>query len=109
MSFFVSLFHKNHDYSKNWKSNDWRLRLPYVLTPYQKLLKTKHLSNFTSNNSKVTVVTNTKRINYNLLRKETSFVCYRSSVLRKSRHMKQIEKRRTAAKIKTQDYKIDPN
>ena len=37
-------------------------------------------------------MTNTKRINHNLLRKETSFVCYTSSVLRKSRHMKQKEK-----------------
>jgi len=36
-----------------------------------------------SNNSKVTVVTTTKPINRNLLRKETSFVCYTSSVLRK--------------------------
>jgi len=50
-------------------------------------------------------VTTTKRINRNLLGKETSFVCYTSSVLRKSRHMKQKEKLRTAAKIKTQDYK----
>jgi len=57
----------------------------------------------------VTAVTSTKRINRNLLRKETSFVCYTSSVLCKSRHMKQIEKLRTAAKIKTQDYKIDPS
>ena len=39
---------------------------------------------------------------------ETNFVRYTSSVLRKSRHMKQIEKQRTAAKIKTQDYKIEP-
>jgi len=54
-------------------------------------------------------VTNTKRINRNLLRKETSFVCYTSSVLRTSRHMKQKEKLRTAAKIKTPDYKFDPN
>ena len=37
-------------------------------------------------------VTHTKRIDRNLLRKETSFVCYTSSVLRKSRHMKQKEK-----------------
>jgi len=29
-------------------------------------------------------VTHTKRIDRNLLRKETSFVCYASSVLRKS-------------------------
>jgi len=53
-------------------------------------------------------VTNNKRINRNLLRMETNFVRYTSSVLRKSRHMKQIEKQRTAAKIKTQDYKIEP-
>ena len=32
--------------------------------------------------------------------------CYTSSVLRKSRHMKQKKKLRTVAKIKTQDYKI---
>jgi len=32
-------------------------------------------------------VTHTKRIYRNLLRKETSFVYYTSSVLRKSRHM----------------------
>jgi len=44
-------------------------------------------------------VTNTKRINRNLLRKETRFVCYTSSE----------KKLRTAAKIKTQDYKFDPN
>jgi len=41
---------------------------------------------------KATSVTHTKRIYRNLLRKETSFVCYSSSVLRKSRHMKQKEK-----------------
>ena len=41
---------------------------------------------------KATIVTHTKRIYRNLLRKETSFVCYTSSVLRKSRHMKQKEK-----------------
>jgi len=58
-----------------------------------------------SYNSKVTAVTNTKRINRNLLRKESSFVCFTSSVMRKSWHMKQIEKLRTAVKIKTQDYK----
>jgi len=33
-------------------------------------------------------MTHTKRIDRNLLRKETSLVCYTSSVLRKSRHMK---------------------
>ena len=38
---------------------------------------------------KTTTVTHTKRIDRNLLRKETSFMCYTSSVLRKSRHMKQ--------------------
>jgi len=37
-------------------------------------------------------MTNTKRINNSLLRKETSFVCYTSSVLRTSRQMKQKEK-----------------
>jgi len=41
-----------------------------------------------SDNSKVTAVTTTKRINRNLLRKETTFVCYTSSVLCKYRHMK---------------------
>ena len=41
---------------------------------------------------KATTVTHTKRIDRNLLRKETSFVCCTSSVLRKSRHMKQKEK-----------------
>jgi len=41
---------------------------------------------------KATTVTHTKRIDRNLLRKETSFVCYTSSVLRKIRHMKQKEK-----------------
>ena len=49
-----------------------------------------------------TTVTHTKRIDRNLLRKETSFVCYTSSVLRKSRHMRQKKKLRTVAKIKTQ-------
>jgi len=39
---------------------------------------------------KATSVTHTKRIYRNLLRKETSFVCYTSSVLRKSRHIKQF-------------------
>jgi len=34
-----------------------------------------------SNNCKATAVTHTKRINLNLLRKETSFVCYTSSIL----------------------------
>ena len=38
---------------------------------------------------KATAVTHTNRIDRNLLRKETSFVCYTSSVLHKSRHMKQ--------------------
>jgi len=50
-------------------------------------------------------VTHTKRIDRNLLREKTSFVCYTSSVLRKSRHMRQKKKLRTVAKIKTQDYK----
>ena len=54
---------------------------------------------------KATTVTHTKRIDRNLLHKETSFMCYTSSVLRKSRHMKQKKKLRTVAKIKTQDYK----
>ena len=45
-----------------------------------------------SNVCKATSVTHTKWIYRNLLRKETSFVCYTSSVLRKSRHMKQKEK-----------------
>ena len=56
-------------------------------------------------------MTHTKRIDRNLLRKETSFVCDTSSVLRISRHMKQKEKLRTVAKIKLkikkfEDYKI---
>jgi len=54
---------------------------------------------------KATTVTHTKRIDRSLLRKETSLVCYTSSVLRKSRHMKQKKKICTVAKIKTQDYK----
>ena len=54
---------------------------------------------------KATTVTHTKRIDRNLLGKETSFACYTSSVLRKSRHMRQKKKLRTVAKIKTQDYK----
>jgi len=58
-----------------------------------------------SNNCKTTAGTHTKRIDRNLLCKETSFMCYTSSVLLKSRHMKQKEKNRTVAKIKTQDYK----
>jgi len=45
-------------------------------------------------------VTNNKRINRDLWRKDTSFVCCASSVLRTSRHMKQKEKLRTPAKIK---------
>jgi len=64
-----------------------------------------------SNVCKDTTVTHTKRIDRNLLRKETSFVCDTSSVLRISRHMKQKEKLRTVAKIKLkikkfEDYKI---
>ena len=39
-------------------------------------------------------MTHTKRIDRNVLRKETSLVCYTSSVLRKSRHIKQKEKKR---------------
>jgi len=38
------------------------------------------------NNCKATVVTHTKQINRNLLRKETSFVCYTSSVLCNTRN-----------------------
>jgi len=57
------------------------------------LLNIQALCNaYESNNCKATAVTHTKRIDRNLLRKETSFVCYTSSVLRKSRHMKQKEK-----------------
>jgi len=41
---------------------------------------------------KGTTVTHTKRIDRNLLRKESSFVCCTSSVLRKSPHIKQKEK-----------------
>jgi len=54
-------------------------------------------------------VTHTKRINRDLLRAKTSFVCYTFSVPRKSRHMKQKEKLRTAAMIKTKDYKTETN
>ena len=56
-------------------------------------------------------MTHTKRIYRNLLRKETSFVCYTSSVLRKSWHMKQKGKiyallLRSKLKItKIEDYK----
>jgi len=59
-----------------------------------------------SNICKATTVTHTKRIDRNLLRKEISFVCYTSLVLRKSRHWNKKKKLRTVAKIKTQDYKI---
>ena len=55
------------------------------------MLKT-FISNKLINVCKAASVTHTKRIYRNLLRKETSFVCYTSSVLRKSRHMKQKEK-----------------
>jgi len=41
---------------------------------------------------KAITVTHTKQIDRNLLRKETSFVYYTSSALRKSQHMKQKEK-----------------
>jgi len=47
---------------------------------------------FRHNVCKATTVTHTKRIDRNLLRKETSLVYYTSSVLRKSRQMKQKEK-----------------
>ena len=50
------------------------------------------LQQLQANICKATTVTHTKQIDRNLLRKETSFVCYTSSVLRKSRHMKQKEK-----------------
>ena len=42
-----------------------------------------------NNICKATIVTHTKRIDRNLLRKGTSFVCYTSSVLSKCRQMKQ--------------------
>jgi len=68
-----------------------------------------------SNICKATAVTHTKRIDRNLLRKETSCVCYTSSVLRlRVLHIfifSQVDiwnkkkKLRTVAKIKTQDYK----
>jgi len=45
-----------------------------------------------SNFCKATALTHTKRIDRNLLLKEISFVCYTSSVLRKSQHVKQKEK-----------------
>jgi len=47
---------------------------------------------FIQNNSQVTTVTHTKRIDPIYCVKETSFVCNTSPVLRKSRHMKQKEK-----------------
>ena len=50
-------------------------------------------------------MTHTKRIDRNLLRKDTSFLYYTSSVLRKSRHLKQKKKLRTVATTKTQDWK----
>jgi len=52
----------------------------------------KYLLYQMSNICKATTVTHTKRIDHNLLRKETIFVCYTSSVLRKSWNMKQKEK-----------------
>jgi len=62
-----------------------------------------------SNYCKATAVTHIKWINRHLLGKETSFVCYTSSLLRKSRHMKQKEKLRAVAKIKTKITKIEHN
>jgi len=62
-----------------------------------------------SNNCKVTAVTNTKQINRNLLCKETSFVCYTSSVLRASRHMKQKENYVLLLRSKLKITKIEPN
>jgi len=63
-----------------------------------------------SNNSLVTAVTHTKRINRNLLgRNETSFVCYTSTFLRKKSTIETNGKLRNVAKIKTQDDKIEPN
>ena len=64
---------------------------------YLQKLKSRHWKKYetiaiTSNICKATKVTHTKRIYRNLLCKETSFVYYTSSVLRKSRHMKQKEK-----------------
>ena len=47
-----------------------------------------------SNICKATTVTHTKRIYRNLLRKETSFVCYTSSVLRKSHGSGKYEMKR---------------
>jgi len=41
---------------------------------------------------KATAVIHTKRNDHNLLRKETSFMCYTSAVLRKSWHMKKKRK-----------------
>ena len=61
-------------------------------TAHQSSLTTRLQGYWFSNTCKATTVTHTKRIDRNLLRKETSFVCYTSSVLRKSRHMKQKEK-----------------
>ena len=52
-----------------------------------------------------TTVTHTKRIYRNLLRKETSFVYYTSSVLRKSRHMKQKDMKRLKSSRKQKDMK----
>jgi len=73
------------------------------------------VSILTRNICKATTVTHTKRIDRNLLRKETSFVCYTSSVLHKSRHMKQKRKiyallLRSKLKItKIEDIKFEHN
>jgi len=59
-----------------------------------------------SSNCKATAVTHTKRINRNLLRKETSFVCVTQlQSCAKVDIWNEKKKLRTIAKIKTQDYK----
>ena len=84
-----------------------RVRLAYVIA-HVCYLQRKIFSKV----CKATSVTHTKRIYRNLLRKETSFVCYTSSVLRKSRHMKQKEKiyallLRSKLKITNDKYKLE--
>jgi len=76
-----------------------------VLHSQIQLWTSKYLYLSFSNVCKATAVTHTNRIDRNLLRKETSFVYYTSSVLRKSRHLKQKKKLCTVATTKTQDYK----
>jgi len=85
---------------KCWKAHNWTKTHSLLTTTVQCCILI-----CVSIICKATTVTHTKRIDLNLLRKETNFVYYTSLVLRKSRHMRQKKKLRTVAKIKTQDYK----